>query len=262
MENAEEKKNVVKDKYSKIAQCAEGTSCCCCGSGTLTTFSENYAELPGYAAQADLKLGCGIPTEAARIKEGDTVLDLGSGAGNDAFVARALVGETGKVIGIDMTEAMIEKARQNTKSLGYSNVEFHLGEIEDLPLPAETVDVIISNCVLNLVPDKRRAFGEMMRVLKKGGHFAVSDIVLGRELPDELKGAAELYAGCISGALLKEEYLQLIKEQGFSGVEVVVEKAYPLPEEDVIRHLTPGQLEQIRETPPKIFSVTVYGEKA
>ncbi len=261
----EDIKEIVKEKYTKIAlkQVVEESACCSCSSatGTYTSFCEDYSKLSGYNPQADLKLGCGVPTEAARIKPGDTVLDLGSGAGNDAFVARSLVGENGKVIGIDMTEAMIEKARRNTKALGYSNVEFHLGEIENMPLPDETIDVVISNCVLNLVPDKRRAFSEIKRVLKKGGHFSVSDMVLNKELPEALKQAAELYAGCVAGALPKSEYLQIIKEQGFQKVQVVIEKPRPLSEDVLRQYLTPDQLRETIAQPDYLLSITVYGEK-
>lgn len=261
----EELKEVIKEKYGKIAlkEVVEETACCSCTctTGTYTSFSEDYSKLSGYNQQADLKLGCGVPTQAARIKPGDTVLDLGSGAGNDVFVARALVGETGKVIGIDMTEAMIEKARDNARSLGYINVEFHLGEIELMPLADETVDVVISNCVLNLVPDKRKAFSEILRVLKKGGHFSVSDMVLQRELPAELKNAAELHAGCVAGALLKAEYLSIIKDQGFRNVEVIIEKPRPLSDEVLSQYLKPEQLERIKGEPDFLLSVTVYGER-
>ena len=226
-----------------------------------TSFCEDYSKLPGYNAQADLKLGCGVPTEAARIKPGDTVLDLGSGAGNDVFVARSIVGESGKVIGIDMTEPMIEKARRNAKALGYSNVEFQLGEIENMPLPDQCVDVVISNCVLNLVPDKRKAFSEIMRVLKAGGHFSVSDMVLNRELPPELKNVAELYAGCVAGALPRVEYLQIIRDQGFKNIEVVIEKPRPLSEDILRQYLSPQQLKDINGQPDYLLSITVYGER-
>ena len=261
----EEIKEVVKDKYTKIAlkQVVEETACCSCCSttGTYTSFSEDYSKLSGYAPQADLKLGCGVPTEAAQIKKGDTVLDLGSGAGNDAFVARSLVGETGRIIGLDMTEAMIEKAKKNAKSLGYSNVEFHVGEIEKMPLPDETADVVISNCVLNLVPDKRKAFAEIKRVLRRGGHFTVSDMVLNRALPAELKEAAELYAGCVAGALPRNEYLEIIKEAGFKNVEVVLEKPRPLSDEVLHQYLSPQKVAEMNRQPDFLLSITVRGEK-
>ena len=258
-------KDVIKEKYTKIAlkQIVEEKPCCSCSSttGTYTSFSEDYTNLSGYTPHADLKLGCGVPTEAARIKEGQTVLDLGSGAGNDVFVARSLVGERGKVIGIDMTEAMVEKAKRNAQALGHTNVEFLLGEIEDMPLPSESVDVVISNCVLNLVPNKTKAFAEIMRVLRKGGHFSVSDMVLNRDLPDELKEAAELYAGCVAGAVPKEEYLQIIKDKGFENVEVVIEKPRPLSQDVLRQYLSPKQIEELASQPPYLLSITVYGER-
>ncbi len=263
--NDSEIKEVIKDKYTQIAlkQVVDEKPCCSCSSatGTYTSFSQDYSQTEGYAAVADLKLGCGIPTEAARIKPGDTVLDLGSGAGNDVFVARSLVGSSGKVIGLDMTEAMVEKARQNAKTLGYSNVEFHLGEIEKIPLPEQCIDVVISNCVLNLVPHKPKAFAEIMRVLKKGGHFSVSDMVLNRDLPKELKGVAELYAGCVAGALPKNEYLQIISAAGFQNVQVVLEKPRPLSDDVLNQYLTPQQVAEFTSQPPCLLSITVYGER-
>ena len=264
--NNDEIKEVIKKKYTGIAlkQIVEGDTCCsgCSVEGTYTTFSESYSNLPGYTPAADLKLGCGMPTEAARIRKGDIVLDLGSGAGNDVFVARSLVGEEGKVIGLDMTEAMVEKARANAKALGYSNVEFHLGEIESMPLPDLTADVVISNCVLNLVPDKKRAFKEIRRVLKTGGHFTVSDIVLNGIIPQELKSAAEMYAGCVSGAIQKKEYLKIISAAGFQNIEVVTEKPQPLPDEILLQYLTPDKVKDMKTRPPLLLSITVYAEKA
>src|SRR3989338_2079512 len=177
-------KQTIKEKYGEIAkQSKEQNESSCCGAGGCSTvdyavFSENYNQLEGYVPDADLGLGCGLPTAFALIKKGDTVLDLGSGAGNDCFVARALTGETGKVIGVDMTEVMIAKARENAEKLNFNNVEFRLGDVESLPIGGNRIDVVISNCVLNLVPDKEKAFAEMYRVLKPGGHFSVSDVVL------------------------------------------------------------------------------------
>jgi len=202
-------KEIVKEKYSHIAKKAVSgsgnTPCCapsgCCGDADYTFFSENYQGLKGYNADADLGLGCGIPTEFAGLKPGDYVLDLGSGAGNDCFVARTEVGENGRVTGLDFANAMLEKARQNAHKLGYSNVDFIKGDIEQMPLPDNSYDVILSNCVLNLVPDKQKAFSEMLRVLKPGGHFCVSDVVLKGELPEKLRHDAEMYAGCVSGAI-------------------------------------------------------------
>ncbi len=197
---------------------------------------DEYNNLDGYVADADLGLGCGLPTEYAGIKKGDTVVDLGSGAGNDVFVARAIVGDEGKVIGLDMTEEMIEKANLNKAKLGFKNVEFHLGDIEQMPFENNIADVVVSNCVLNLVPDKRKAFSEIYRVLKPGAHFCVSDIVIKGELPAGLKKSAEMYAGCVAGALQQDDYLGIIKETGFRNVEVKKTKVIELPD-DVLGEL-------------------------
>jgi len=265
MENAKE---IVKEKYSEIAHQSKGqneSSCCGstgCGSGVdYTIFSESYDKLEGYNPDADLGLGCGIPTEFAHIKAGDTVIDLGSGAGNDCFVARALVGEKGKVIGIDMTEAMIEKARLNTEKLGYTNVEFRLGDIEKMPVTADKADVVISNCVLNLVPDKNKAFAEIFRVLKPGGHLSISDVVLEGNLPEKLQQAAEMYAGCVSGAIQKEDYLKIIADKGFKNTTVQKEKAISVPDEILLNYLSRQELADFKETGAGIFSITVYAEK-
>lgn len=206
----EELKQIVKDQYSQIAlqskeqnesSCCGSTSACCGDVNTFSIMADEYKSLKGYNPDADLGLGCGLPTQFAKIKKGDTVVDLGSGAGNDCFVARAETGETGRVIGIDMTPAMVEKAKANAAKLGFSNVEFHLAEIENMPLNDNTADVVVSNCVLNLVPNKVNAFREVYRILKPGGHFSISDIVLTGELPVQMKAAATMYAGCVSGAV-------------------------------------------------------------
>lgn len=262
-------KLVVKEKYGEIAKKTldtlnQSTCCgtqCCAEPHDFTAFNDDYTKLNGYNKDADLKLGCGVPTEVAEIKLGDVVVDLGSGAGNDAFVARALVGESGRVIGIDMTEPMIEKARKNAQALGFSNVEFRLGDIEQMPLDSECSDVVISNCVLNLVPNKVKAFSEMYRVLKPGGHFSVSDIVLARALPSEIKQAAEMYAGCVSGAIQKSEYLKIIDRVGFKNVAVKIEKRIELPREVLQKYLSIGDIEAFRSKGDAILSITVYGEK-
>src|ERR1035437_9295323 len=221
MQTQEDVKEMVKQKYSEIAlQDKETNAASCCGSGCCSTdvyniMSEDYNKLEGYNPDADLGLGCGLPTQFAKIKSGDVVIDLGSGAGNDCFVARHECGADGKVIGIDFTEAMISKARANAEKLGFRNVEFRQGDIEKMPVTSNIADVIVSNCVLNLVPDKANVFKEILRVLKPGGHFSISDVVLVGQLPDKLKNAAEMYAGCVSGAIQKEEYLGYIKEMGF-----------------------------------------------
>jgi len=261
-------KDLVRSKYSQIAEQtrAENAGSCCgtggCATVDFTIFAEDYTKLKGYSADADLALGCGVPTEFAQINEGDTVVDLGSGAGNDAFVARAIVGESGKVIGIDMTEAMISKARANADKLGFNNVEFRLGDIEHLPLSANRADVVISNCVLNLVPDKGQAFAEMFRVIKPGGHFSVSDVVLRGELPDALRHDAEMYAGCVSGAIQLDAYLSLLVASGFRKVTVQKEKRITLPHETLAQYLTDDEITAMDAAGVGIFSVTVYGEKS
>lgn len=260
-------KNMVKEKYGTIAdQDREQNKTSCCGASCCTTdgaiMAEDYSKLKGYVEDADLGLGCGLPTQFAMINAGNTVIDLGSGAGNDAFIARSEVGDSGKVIGIDMTGKMIEKARRNAEKLGFNNVEFRLGDIEDLPLSPSVADVIVSNCVLNLVPNKAKAFGEAYRVLKPGGHFSVSDIVLEGELPDEFMHQAELYAGCISGAVQKDEYLQIIKDAGFVNIQIQREKPVVLPEEILSSYLDESALENYRLAKTGITSVTVYAEKA
>lgn len=267
MKTGEELKQVVKEKYSEIALQSKGenaSSCCgatCCSTVEYAVFAESYNELKGYAADADLGLGCGLPTEFAKIKKGDTVIDLGSGAGNDCFVARAIAGAEGKIIGIDMTDAMIEKARANAEKLGFNNVEFRLGDIENLPVTSSTADVIVSNCVLNLVPDKVRAFSEIFRVLKPGAHFSISDVVLVGELPSRVAEASEMYAGCVSGAIQKGEYLDVIKDAGFVNIAVQKEKAINVPDDILKDYLSPQEIELYRKSGTGIYSITVYGEK-
>lgn len=267
MKNAEELKQLVKDKYSEIAlQSKTENETSCCGAGSCCTvdyavFAEDYTKLGGYNADADLGLGCGIPTEFAQINEGDTVLDLGSGAGNDCFVARALTGEKGKVIGVDMTEVMIAKARENAEKLNFNNVEFRLGDIESLPIGGNRIDVVISNCVLNLVPDKEKAFAEIYRVLKSGGHFSVSDVVLKGNLPTNLKNDAEMYAGCVSGAIQLIDYMNIIHNSGFTAISIQKEKPIVLPNEILEKYLSKNEIEAYNKGEFGIFSVTVYGQK-
>jgi arsenite methyltransferase len=267
-QTAEQLKEIVKEKYSQIAEQSkdQNESSCCgatCGCSTVdyTVMADDYSNLKGYAADADLGLGCGLPTEFAQIKERDIVVDLGSGAGNDCFVARSITGEKGKVIGIDFTEKMIEKARINAEKLNYTNVEFRQGDIENLPLAGNTADVVVSNCVLNLVPDKKQAFTETFRVLKKGGHFSVSDIVLVGALPDGLKKSAEMYAGCVSGAIQKEEYLSIIKAAGFDNISLQKEKRITLPNEILKEYLTEKEMQEFKSGSSGIFSITVFAEK-
>ena len=266
-ETGEQLKQMVKEKYGQIAEQSKTTNATsCCGATGCSTIdysvmADDYTQLEGYVANADLGLGCGLPTEFAQIKAGDTVVDLGSGAGNDAFVARSIVGETGKVIGIDFTEKMIEKARANAKALNFTNVEFRQGDIENMPLAGNSADVVVSNCVLNLVPDKKLAFAETFRVLKKGGHFSVSDIVLVGDLPEGLQKNAEMYAGCVSGAIQKDEYVKIIKEAGFTNITLQKEKRITLPDEILKEYLTPEAMADFKTGSTGIFSITVYAEK-
>jgi len=220
----DELRETVREKYAAVARGTSLTCCSPCGDTEINMIGDAYDGVEGYVADADLGLGCGLPVEHAGLREGQTVLDLGSGAGLDAFVARRIVGASGRVVGVDFTPDMARKARENAEKLGYTNVEFMEGDIEALPLEAQSVDVIISNCVLNLVPDKARAFAEMARVLRPGGHFCISDIVVRGELPDDIRKSAEMYAGCVAGALDEVAYLDLLRGAGFSHVHVVRER--------------------------------------
>ena len=261
-------KEMVKQKYSEIAlQDKENNTCSCCGSGSCSTevyniMYEDYKGLDGYNPDADLGLGCGLPTKFAKIKKGDTVIDLGSGAGNDCFVARAETGETGKVIGIDFTPAMIEKARINAEKRGYNNVEFRQGDIENMPVADNTANVIVSNCVLNLVPNKKAVFSEIYRVLKAGGHFSISDIVLVGNLHEKIQSAAEMYAGCVSGAIQKDNYLGFIAQAGFQNITIQKDNPIILPDDILENYLSKEEIAAYREHPSIIYSITVYAEKA
>ncbi len=269
MNSSADLKAVVREKYAAIATQSKeqnAASCCgataaCCSDGVYRIMADDYSTLEGYHANADLGLGCGIPTEVAAISEGDSVIDLGSGAGNDAFVARKLAGESGKIIGIDFTEEMISKARENTEKLGFNNVEFRQGDIEDMPVASNTADVIISNCVLNLVPNKHKVFSEISRVLKPGGHFSISDIVLEGDLPAKWKEVAELYAGCISGAIQKSEYLAIIEEAGFNNIQLKKEKKISIPDEILAGYLSSDEIAAFKNSKTSITSITVYAEK-
>lgn len=267
MNNEKELKELVRQKYSEIAlQDKDTNAASCCGSGCCSTevyniMTDDYSQLEGYNPDADLGLGCGLPTEYARIKPGDTVIDLGSGAGNDCFVARSQTGATGKVIGIDFTEAMIEKARSNAEKLGFNNVEFRFGDIEKMPVTANVADVIVSNCVLNLVPNKRNVIREIFRVLKSGGHFSISDVVLVGQLPENLQKAAEMYAGCVSGALQKSEYLGLIEEAGFESITLQKEKEVIIPDDILSSYLSKEEIETFRNSGTGVYSVTVFARK-
>ena len=267
MTNAEETKEMVRRKYAEIAQQDKTTNASsCCGAGGCSTevyniMSDDYSTLKGYTADADLGLGCGLPTEFAGIKPGDTVLDLGSGAGNDCFVARAATGEDGRVIGVDFTPEMIAKAKANAVAMGFQNVEFRQGDIEALPLTSNIVDVVVSNCVLNLVPNKRQALSEVMRVLKPGGHFSISDVVLKGTLPERIKNAAEMYAGCVSGALQESEYLGIIHDLGFEQVTVQKRKPIIVPDDILSNDLGAEEIAAFKASGTGIFSITVAASK-
>ncbi|MBL0307338.1 MAG: arsenite methyltransferase [Chitinophagaceae bacterium] len=260
-------KEIVRQKYSEIAlQDKETNQSSCCGAGGCSTevyniMSDDYTTLEGYNPDADLGLGCGLPTQFANIKKGDTVIDLGSGAGNDCFVARAETGETGKVIGIDFTPAMIDKARANAEKRGFNNVEFRQGDIEKMPVTSNVADVIVSNCVLNLVPNKDGVFKEIFRVLKPGGHFSISDVVLVGNLPEALRKDAEMYAGCVSGAIQKQVYLELIRHNGFQNITVQKEKPIIIPDDILKNYLDDEELNKFKNGTTGIFSVTVFAQK-
>ncbi len=263
----EELKETVRQKYSQISdQGKDYNARSCCGAGGESTkvyniMTDDYSELEGYNADADLGLGCGLPTQFAKIKKGDTVIDLGSGAGNDCFVARHETGAEGKVLGIDFTESMISKARQNAEKLGFNNVEFRYGDIEEMPVSDNVADVIVSNCVLNLVPNKPKVFSEIHRVLKPGGHFSISDIVLEGGLPEALQSDAEMYAGCVAGAIQKEDYLGQIREAGFENITLQKEKPIELPDDILSQYLSKDEIAEFNTGGTGIYSITVFAQK-
>jgi len=267
MQTQEALKQLVKEKYTVIAnQDYDTNASSCCGAGGCSTevyniMTDDYSAVEGYNPDADLGLGCGLPTQFARIKPGDTVIDLGAGAGNDAFIARHETGPTGKVIGIDFTPAMIDRARQNAEVRGFNNVEFRQGDIEHMPVAGNTADVIVSNCVLNLVPNKHAVLQDIMRVLKPGGHFSISDIVLKGTLPESIRTAAEMYAGCVSGAIQRETYLELINITGFTKVTIQKEKPIIIPDDILSQYLSPEEIAAFRTSGNGIQSITVYAEK-
>lgn len=260
------KKEIVKEKYSEIAK-NDGiffrSSCCdsSCGCGDSDVMAEDYSKLKGYVSDADMKLGCGLPTEFAMIKESDTVVDLGSGVGNDVFVARAITGSEGKVIGIDFTRDMIEKATENREKLGYENVEFIFGDIESLPLQINTADVVVSNCVLNLVPDKEKAFSEIYRILKPGGHFSISDIVTTVTIPDSVMKVAALYTGCVAGAITKDAYINIVEKTGFKNIEIQKERVVDIPNYIYLKYISKEELTGIKKQGFKVLSINIYAEK-
>ena len=262
-ESKDKIKETVRARYGEIAKgpggcgCSNLTSCC---SGE-TFAPDSYKDVPGYRPEADLGLGCGIPTELAEIEAGDTVVDLGSGAGMDAFIARRIVGENGAVIGVDMTPEMVERARANNLKIGYRNVSFVLGDIESLPLKENLADVVVSNCVFNLLPNKAKGFKEVYRILKSGGHFSISDVVTNQPLPEEIRGAVALYTGCIAGAITRDEYLKIIQEQGFSDVSIRRETNIVVPDEIVAKYVGREAVSWIKKSGLKLLSVSVYGRK-
>lgn len=267
MDNTNDKlKEIVKQKYSDIALQGKETGCCCGNTQQKEVYnimSDDYSTLEGYNEDADLGLGCGLPTQYAGIKKGDTVIDLGSGAGNDCFIAQAEVGNEGKIIGIDFSEPMIEKAKANAEKRGIQNVSFRQGDIEDMPVSAGRADVVISNCVLNLQPSKDRIFHEIYRVLKTGGHFCISDVVLNGDIPDKLKQAAEMYVGCVSGAIPKNKYLQKIKEAGFAEITICKEKPIVIPDEILERYLNKDEINAFKTINGNVIvSITVTGTKS
>jgi arsenite methyltransferase len=264
METPEDFKKMVREKYAGIAavQSNKGARSCGCGCSDRLDYSimsDDYSSVAGYVPEADMGLGCGLPTAYAFIRPGDTVVDMGSGAGNDCFIAARETGEKGRVIGIDMTAAMVDKARENALKLGVKNVEFHLGEIENTGLEGDTADVVVSNCVFNLAPDKATAFIETFRILRPGGHLSVSDIVTDGILPAALLKEAEMYAGCVAGALTEDRYLEIVSETGFSDVTVMKKRKIELPREITDRY---GVTEELnRQDGPGIYSITVFAKK-
>ncbi|MES2374488.1 MAG: arsenite methyltransferase [Bacteroidota bacterium] len=268
MQTENELKEIVKQKYSEIALQDKGSNqASCCGAGGCSTevyniMTDDYTNLEGYNPDADLGLGCGLPTQFAKIKSGDTVIDLGSGAGNDAFVARKEAGETGTIIGIDFTPAMINLAKTNAAKLNYTNVDFRQGDIENMPVASGIADVIVSNCVLNLVPNKDAVIKEIFRALKPGGHFSISDIVLNGTLPAKIQQAAEMYAGCVSGAIQQEVYMELIKANGFENVVIQKDKPIIVPDDILANYLSAEEIEAFRQSGSGIRSITVYAEKS
>jgi len=263
MEQTIQLKETVKQKYAAIAKGEE--TCCadtgCCDGGEYSVMAESYETIKGYEKEADLNLGCGLPTQHANIQSGNIVLDLGSGAGNDCFVARDIVGEQGFVYGLDFTEEMNTLARKNKQKLGYTNMEFVQGDIEEMPFENDKVDVIVSNCVMNLVPDKQKAYQEVHRVLKPGGHFCISDIVYSGTMPEGFLKQAELYAGCVTGASEKQNYMQIIEQAGFKNIQIKKERLIDLPDTILKQNLTESQVNDYKNNIQGLFSVTVYATK-
>jgi SAM-dependent methyltransferase len=263
MKTEEQLKNIVREKYASIAKSPSQGGCCDSDkNGVEYSFiGDEYTDKEGYVADADLGLGCGLPTEYAKIKPGQTVVDLGSGAGNDCFIARAETGAEGKVIGIDFTPEMIDRARQNTKKMGFDNVEFYLGEIDHNPLADDIADVVVSNCVFNLIPNRQKAFQETFRIIKPGGHFSISDVITVGQIPEQLREEAELYSGCVTGALEKQTYLDLIIQAGFKNIQIQKERRIEIPDDIINKYLTEDKKELWLNSNVGIFSMTFYAEK-
>lgn len=261
--NEKEIKEMVQRKYNELAlQGRENDSSCRCKKTQVyTIMRDSYQGIPGYHPDADMGLGCGLPTEFAQIRPGDTVIDLGSGAGNDCFVARSATGNQGRVIGVDFSPAMVGKAKENARQRGFTNIEFIQGDIEQMPVEDNTADVVVSNCVLNLVPDKAAVFAEIYRVLKPGGHFSISDIVLTGELPSKIKSAAAMYAGCVASAIPQKRYLGYIRHSGFDKLTIQKEKPIVVPDDILNQYLTQEETADYKKQPTRIFSITVYAQK-
>ncbi|HAY37388.1 MAG TPA: arsenite S-adenosylmethyltransferase [Bacteroidetes bacterium] len=255
--NDEGVKEQVRSRYAETATTGGG-----CGCSAENPFNlDSYDEMDGYESIVDLGLGCGIPTEQADIMIGHDVLDLGSGGGIDAFVARTLVGPTGSVTGVDLTDEMVSLARLNADKLGYDNVRFLQGDIENLPFEDASFDRIISNCVINLVPNKEKVFAEMHRALRLGGSFTVSDVVLDGELPPAIRQSAEAYAGCVSGAVTREDYLNTLKRVGFFDVQVLKEHEVVLSDADLAGLASPDEIAQFRNSGARVVSLTFTGSR-
>jgi arsenite methyltransferase len=270
----EKVKKIVRNRYAKIAKtggscCAPSASCCSAPTDDQVSKMIGYSEedLNAVPEGANLGLGCGNPTALATLREGERVLDLGSGAGFDCFLAARKVGKKGKVMGVDMTPEMLEKARFNAKKGKFTNVEFRLGEIENLPVADNSVDVVISNCVINLAPNKKRVFEEAFRVLSPKGRLMVSDIVLLKKLPESVQKNVDAYAGCISRAEIKDKYLESINEAGFKEVKILQEKVYPLeyiisePKTDEVINSLGMTQEETREAANSVVSISVSAAK-
>jgi SAM-dependent methyltransferase len=266
MNTAEEIKDSLKERYTDIAyqseefieeECGCGSGCGCHSGAT----DVEYYDEPGYHPYADLGLGIGMPTRYAEIKEGQTIVDLGAGAGMDSFLAREITGPAGKVIGIDMTERMVEKARKNAEIAGYNNVEFRLGDIEKLPLSDKTAHVVLGNGIMNMVPEKKQAFSEIYRILKHHGNLSLSEIMVKGDMPKGLKIDAEMYVGCMAGSMNLEEYIQVLSDCGFEEITVKEEKKLELPDAMLHYYLPPEEAREFREGAPGIYSVTLTAEK-